>query len=111
MLVLRGINLTFRRHRQLAVLASTVIVLGVAVLNTHAALPEHHDAGDAICVCALSIATLAVVGVGLGRSFFRPLVLPLRRAPVVRVMRGIAVELRIRGIARAGPAGPVVLRR
>ena len=91
-------------------LASAIIVLGVAALNTHAALPEHHDALERICLCAWSTATLAVVGVGLGSSAFGPLV-PVRRVATTRVRSIIAVDLRLRGIARAGPTGPVVLRR
>jgi hypothetical protein len=98
------------RHRLAVALAGVTIVLGVAALDTHAALPEHHDAGEGICLCALAIATLGMLGAGFVRSICG-LLLPLRRVPVMWASSRLVTDRRFRGIARAGPEQRVVLRR
>jgi hypothetical protein len=109
--VLLRINRAFKRHRRVTVLAGAIIVLGVAALSTHAALPGHHDAGEGACACALAIATIGgALGWGFGRPLLGPL-LGLRCVPVVHKRMTVLADPRLRGIARAGPAGPVIRRR
>lgn len=98
------------RHRTLAALLGVVLVLGVAALNVHAALPEHHDAHGltTVCVAALSIAVLAACSWGATR--------PLRTAFVPRLLDTVPWPAPLaapapRAAARAGPPGAIVLRR
>lgn len=110
MLVLRSINRAFRRHRRLTLLAGVLIVLGVTALSTHAALPEHHDAGETVCLCALSIATLGAVAGVFRRPFLTPLPV-FRLGPRPRTMNRVAAAAPLSGEARAGPTVLQVLRR
>ena len=109
-MLLADVNRIVSRHRRIAALAGVLVVLGVAALNAHAALPEHHDDhGKAtMCIAALSIAVLAAVGFCAKRSFglrmhrsWTPLLL--------RALSSVTVDVaRVR--ARAGPPAPTVLR-
>jgi hypothetical protein len=110
MLALRDIDRALTRHRRATALVGVLLLLGVAALSTHAALPEHHDAGEEICLCAFAIATLCAVGFGLGRSSVSRAI-PCRRMPVLRAPLQIAAAVRVGGMARAGPPVSVVLRR
>jgi hypothetical protein len=111
--VLRAQNLDrfLRRHRRATALVGTLIVLGVAGLNAHDALPEHHDhRGVAtMCIAALSIATLAAFAWGARRGSMNltpPLRSPRSTTPLCGFDRDVVTI-----VARAGPPGPVVLRR
>lgn len=85
-------------------------MLGVVMLDAHAALPEHHHVNgtETICVASLAVATLAMAAWALGsikRTKHRRRVQPQVRWPC-------HVSLAVPGpCARAGPAPPVVLRR
>jgi hypothetical protein len=107
---LRDINRGLTRHRRVTALAGVMLLLGVAALSTHAALPEHHEPGEEICLCAFALATLCAVGMGLGRSSVSRLI-PCRRMPVLRAPLQIATAVRVGGMARAGPPVSLVLRR
>jgi len=87
-----------------------MLLLGVAALSTHAAVPDNHDGGEEICLCALAIGTLCAVGLGLGRSYLGRLI-PCRLMPVLRAPRQIVADVRVGGMARAGPPVLLVLRR
>jgi hypothetical protein len=90
-------------------LVGVVMVLGVVGLNAHALLPDHHDATESVCVCAMSIATLVGLGWGWARSLGAPV--PLRRMLAIRVKTTVVPASTLAGMARAGPVGSVVLRR
>jgi hypothetical protein len=103
------IHRLLRRHRRATALLGILIVLGVAALNVHAALPEHHDAHGVatVCVAALSLAVMAAIA-------WRT-----KRSPGLSIVRCFATLLRTPGrlvadgprpVARAGPPGPAVLR-
>jgi hypothetical protein len=100
-----------RRHRRLSALLGILIVLGVAGLNVHAALPEHHDKNGVatVCVAALSFAVIAGIAWGAKRSFGASIV---RRLALLLRAPGRLVADGPRPIARHGPPGPgpVVLR-
>jgi hypothetical protein len=107
---LASIDRLLLRHRRATAVAGVVLILGVVALNAHAALPAHHDRhGDAtICIAGLSIAVLAALG---WRR--RPVAGPARRidfAPRTLVRCRFLAEPPL-ALARAGPPGPVVLRR
>lgn len=108
-LELRSINRVLRRHRRMTALVGVVVVLGVVGLNVHALLPDHHDATETVCVCALSIATLVGLGWGWARSLGA--FVPLRRMLTIRVKTSVTPAETLAGMARAGPLGSVVLRR
>lgn len=98
------------RHRTFAALLGIVLVLGVAALNVHAALPEHHDAHGlaTVCVAALSIAILAAAS-GAARR-------PLRTQFVPRMLGTVLWPAPLAAsapcaAARAGPPDGTVLRR
>jgi hypothetical protein len=85
-------------------------VLGVVVLDAHAALPEHHHVGgtETLCFASLAVATLAVAAWALGsikRAKRHVLGRPRPRSFPFVLFRPLGA------IARAGPAPPVVLRR
>jgi hypothetical protein len=107
---LRDINRVLRRHRRVTALVGVMLLLGVAALSTHAAMPDHHDPGEEICLCALALATLCAAGLGLGRSSVSRLI-PCRLMPVLRAPRQIVADVRVGGWARAGPPVLLVLRR
>ena len=107
---LRNANRFVSRHRRFTALLGVLVVLGVAALNVHAALPEHHGGdGDAtMCMATLSIAVLAAVGWARRRlvespsaPIFTPLFLPCE---------GLLRADRPLPLARAGPPGAAVLR-
>jgi hypothetical protein len=106
---LRSIDRLVSRHRRLTALAGLMIVLGVAALNVHAALPEHHGGqGDAsVCEAALSIAVLAVLGWRARRA--GPTVTRPFFVPILQVAGRMSTECPP-AAARAGPPGPSVLR-
>jgi hypothetical protein len=110
MLALRDIHRALTRHRRVTAVVGVMLLLGVAALSTHAAVPDHHDAGEEICLCALAIGTLCAVGLGLGRSFAGRTI-PCRLMPVLRAPRQIVADVRVGGLARAGPPVLLVLRR
>jgi nitrate/nitrite transporter NarK len=110
MLALRDVNRVLTRNRRVTALVGVMLLLGVAALSTHAALPEHHETGEEICLCAFALATLCAVGLGLGRSFVGRLI-PCRRMQVLRAPLQIAAAVRVGGMARAGPPVLLVLRR
>ncbi|MCW3069520.1 MAG: hypothetical protein JWL67_2145 [Solirubrobacterales bacterium] len=106
---MRRIDLFLGRHRRAAALAGVTLVLGVAALNVHEALPEHHELhGDAtMCVAALSIAVLAAVGLRPKSEASRT---PgTRLAPIV-LSRGRPHPRTCSAPARAGPLRQAVLR-
>lgn len=105
---LTGTRRILRRHRLLFGLAGVLLVLGVAALNTHASLPDDHEAGG-ICLCALSLAILGGVGLAVRGPMLRPRVL-LRLAPMRAPARSWTDECPP-GNARAGPFPSLVLRR
>jgi hypothetical protein len=99
-----------RRLRMSVAVVGVVLMLGVVVLDAHADLPEHHHhhGVETVCVAALAIATLAAMRWG-ARA-------PLRWVRVYRTVRRLlarrAPTRRTAWVpARAGPPGPVVLRR
>jgi hypothetical protein len=107
--LLADINHFVSRHRRITALAGVIVVFGVAALNAHAALPEHHDDhGKAtMCIAALSIAVLAAVGFCTKRSF--GLRVRVGWTPLLRALSSVTVDVsRVR--ARAGPPAPTVLR-
>jgi len=109
MLRLRSVNDLIRRHRRVTALVGLLIVLGVAALNAHEALPEHHEHHGVatVCIAALSIATLAALGWG-ARHDARP-VSSVRLVCVARTP--IRFDPRPpRALARAGPPGRLPLR-
>jgi hypothetical protein len=100
------------RHRRLTAVLGVVVVLGVAALNVHAALPEHHHdhGGATVCVAALSIAVLAAAAGLLLRARARLARLP--RLDDARRYDGV-VRRAPRATSRAGPLRqtvPLVLR-
>jgi hypothetical protein len=107
---MRSIDRLIGRHRRGFALLGMIVVLGVAALNVHEALPEHHEAhGSAtMCVAAMSIAVLAAFAWRTRRS---PAPMPgIVLAPRVQMPSLVAVGCPLPA-ARAGPPGPVVLRR
>lgn len=100
-----------KRHRRVSALLGILVVLGVAGLNVHAALPDHHDKNGVatVCVAALSFAVIAGIAWGTKRSSGASI---LRRfGPLLRTP-GRLVADGPRAVARDGPPGPgpVVLR-
>jgi hypothetical protein len=102
------IHRLLRRHRRLSALLGIVVVLGVAALNVHAALPEHHDEHGVatVCVAALSLAVISAVAWNAKRSS----VVSVRRfTSILRIPRRLVAD-GPRPAARAGPPGAAVLR-
>lgn len=110
MSALRNANRFVSRHRRFTALLGVLVVLGVAALNVHAALPEHHGGdGDAtMCIASLSIAVLASVGWASKRLVDPP------SAPIFRSLllpcEGLLRAERPLPRARAGPLRAAVLR-
>jgi hypothetical protein len=104
-----SINRVVSRHRRATALVGVMVVLGVAALNAHAALPEHHHVHGVmtLCVASLSIAVLAALGLKTKRSAGPTI--RLGRTAVVQIPDGPEAES-VSAMARAGPSGPVVLR-
>jgi len=108
---MRTIDRFLLRHRRATALIGVLVVLGVAALNVHAALPEHHDDhGDraTMCVATLSIAVLAALG-------WRPKrgngpVACIKGTPLVQIAGRPSVDPP-QPAARAGPLWTAVLRR
>jgi hypothetical protein len=108
---LRTIDRFLSHHRHATAVIGVLVVLGVAALNVHAALPEHHeDHGDGatMCIGTLSIAVLAALGFRAKRV----------NGPVACLVRTPLVPIRGRlwgeppePAARAGPPWTAVLRR
>jgi len=98
-----------RRHRRVTALLGILIVLGVAALNVHAALPEHHDQNGVatVCVAALSLAVIGAIAWSTKRSFAVNIV---RRFSSLLRTPGRLVGDTPRPVARAGPPGAAVLR-
>jgi hypothetical protein len=108
---LRTINRFLFRHRRATALVGVLMVLGIVALNAHEALPEHHNdhgEGATMCVAALSIAVLAVLGWRAKRGHGPVARLP--RTSLVRIIGGVPVEPP-ETAARAGPMWTAVLRR
>lgn len=108
---IRDIDRALVRHRRATALLGTLVVLGVAALNVHSVLPEHHHVHgeETVCIAALAVAGLAALG---WRRRCEPR-LPVRiAATLVRFARGVDVPRtsRLDVSARAGPAGLAVLR-
>jgi hypothetical protein len=98
-----------RWRRRLAMLA-ILLVLGVVLLDAHAALPDHHHVHgvETMCLASVAIATLAVAAL----AFARPVggcMLPRRSRLSVRRPRSPLLSACHSVAARDGP--PVVLRR
>ena len=110
MLRLLNVERFLSRHRRATALVGIVLVLGVAALNAHAALPEHHDHDGVgtMCVAALSIAVLAALGWRAERAAATTPCVRLagQRRPVFSLARDTP-----RPRARAGPPGVLPLRR
>jgi hypothetical protein len=106
---LRGINRFLLSHRRATSLVGVVLVLGVAGLNAHAALPEHHfDHHVAtMCVASLAMATLAAIAWPRGRTptLTGPLARTCEVAPPPEPAKNAPDTA-----ARAGPPAPLVLR-
>lgn len=110
MLRLRSIERLLSRHRSFTALSGVLLVLGVAALNAHEALPQHHHhrGETTVCSAALSIAVLAGVAwlarraAGVTRSVD---MVGSRRSGCRRVLQSLSTAT-----ARAGPQAPVVLR-
>jgi hypothetical protein len=98
-----------RRHRRVSALIGILVVLGVAALNVHAALPEHHDEHGVatVCVAGLSIAVVAAIAWSTKRLFDLSSV---RRFTPLLCTPGRLVADSPRAAARAGPPGLAVLR-
>jgi hypothetical protein len=98
-----------RRHRRVSALLGILIVLGVAGLNVHAALPEHHDTNGVatVCVAALSLAVIGAIAWSTKRAFATSIV---RRFASLLCTPGRLVADTPRPVARAGPPGAAVLR-
>jgi UDP-N-acetylmuramyl pentapeptide synthase len=97
------------RRRRLTAILGVMVVLGVAALNVHAAMPEHHDKNGVatVCVAALSIAVIAAFAWTTKRSCG---VISVRRfATVLRAPGRLLADVP-RPATRAGPPGPAVLR-
>jgi hypothetical protein len=109
-LALRAINRAFRRHRRVVALLGAIVMLGVIALNAHAALPAHHDGTEEICLCASSIAVAIAFGWCSARPFSAAVVV-LRPGRLELTESKTVACGRVSGIARAGPARQVVLRR
>ncbi len=103
------IHRLLRRHRRFSALLGIVIVLGVAALNVHAALPEHHDQNGVatVCLAALSIAVAAAVAWSTKRLFAASI--PRRFTPLPPAPGRLLAD-GPRANARDGPPGPAVLR-
>jgi hypothetical protein len=88
------------------------LVLGVVVLDAHAALPEHHHlhGAETLCVASMAIATLAIAAWAVGARAAR---LGSRRLSAVPIVRRSAPSGRLwmLGRPRAGPARSPILRR
>lgn len=106
----RSIDRLLARHRRTTAVVGVLIVLGVAALNTHEALPEHHHGhGEAtMCIAALSIAVLAAIGL---------LEATRLTGPTTRLVAAAGRQIESRyaaespsPAARAGPSGLTVLR-
>ncbi|HEY4429365.1 MAG TPA: hypothetical protein VGN08_14280 [Solirubrobacteraceae bacterium] len=110
---LRTIQRLMTRHRRGTALIGVLVVLGVAALNAHAALPEHHDAdhhdGATMCLATMSIAVLAALGWRPKRAN-DPMAACLVRTPLFRITGRPSVAPP-RHAARAGPPWTAVLRR
>jgi len=104
----RQINRFVRRYRRTVAVVGTLIVLGVAALDAHAALPEHHDHRGAatVCIAALAIATLVVFGFGVKRA--ARLLLPPPGRWLARPTLMLAADAPC-PMARAGPPGTLLL--
>jgi hypothetical protein len=107
---LQEINRLLRRHRSTAALLGTLIVLGVAALDAHAALPEHHDHHGVatVCIAGLAMATLAALGWRAKPAARRGRV--LRLFSLARAWSRSRTDAP-RAMTRAGPPGPMPLRR
>jgi hypothetical protein len=107
---LASLNRLLTRHRRAAAIVGVLVVCGVAALNVHAALPEHHGGdGDAtVCVAALAVAVIAALGWrAAGEATARDRIVCAPKAPVP-ISHATAPPL---PRARAGPLAVVVLRR
>ena len=107
---LRSIDRFLSRYRRTTALVGVLLVLGVAALNAHEALPEHHHrhGETTMCIAALSIAVVAALGCQTKRS-----VGPTTRLDGGTDIRRIVSRLAVQGpsaVARAGPPAPAVLR-
>lgn len=111
MIRIASVNRVLLRRRRLTAVLGVLVVVGVAALNVHAALPEHHHHhGEmTLCVAALSVATAALAGWAVARTWvavaIRPRSTRLRIRPLMRAFTPWPSN------ARAGPLVPVVLRR
>jgi hypothetical protein len=111
---LRTIRAAMGRRRRLTATLGVLLVLGVVVMNAHAALPEHHHhhGEETICGAALSLA-VAAAAIWLWRR--KPLLTPwvFERPSLPRMVPQLAWVDRLcdTGDARAGPVGLLVLRR
>jgi hypothetical protein len=107
---LRSIDRFLSRHRRTTAAVGVLIVLGVAALNTHEALPEHHHQhGEAtMCLASLSIAVLATMGLLQAKHVATPTT-RLGETAVRRSEIRLAVATPS-AAARAGPCAPTVLR-
>jgi hypothetical protein len=110
----RTIDRALRRHRMLACGTGIAIVLGVMVLNAHAALPEHHHhhGEETLCAAALSIAVATGALWLARRDPDRTLLARPARLPGPILAYGVPPCGRALPRSRAGPAQlPQVLRR
>lgn len=109
MLSFRGIRRVVYGHRRLAAVIGVTLLLGVAALATHAALPEHHGHADGtVTVCiAASALCVAALGWGIARCV-KTRVLP--RPVSLLFPRSWGAASTPMFSARAGPSSPVILR-
>jgi hypothetical protein len=97
-------------RRRATALVGVLIVLGVLMLDAHAALPEHHHVHgtETACVASLAVAALATAGAMRKRcktlvQVWFPLLIRLPAGPAPTQPQLVAI--------RAGPRTAVVLRR